>query len=404
MVAEKPEHKKEEIIEEEVEETDEFIPQEPALRLAEIRHLLSLDDTIVPASEKATLRVEATNICKKDNMSFLYKHTFGSDVDEELLKTMEEENKTKLAALEQERVEGEAGTDFDLQEHNMKKAKYLVQIGDKASAFPLLEECLSKAVGGTTRIDIANIALRLALAYDERKHWVSWTEKLSTLVDKDGDWERRNRTAIYKAAMLMSRNQVKEASALLVPGIPTYTCTELMSFDSMVTMTVLAALVSLNRVDLRNKIINSSDVTQALLDQPVLKNFLYSYYECKSEQFMKALVEMEPIILRNRYFAPHVSTYARQATLVAMKQYLTSFHSVTLAAMARAFGLTVESLESRLVEYIALGKLPAVINAVKGTVEVHSNDSKGVKYDNLVNIGDEVLSKATALAQRLTAL
>lgn len=397
----KKDPKVENIIDEEEEgDSEEFIPQEPSLKLAEIHHLLSLTDDLVDATERASLKEEALQIIKKYDMKYFYEYMFGDEADAALVKEMDETITKRIAEFDQELKDGEDTADFDVQERTLEKAKYLAQVGDQDRAIPLLEECLGKAIGGHTRIDIASIILRLVLSYDDKVKWSFWVNKVVELVDKEGDWERRNRTSIYRALMHVVSNDMGEAATLLMPAIPTYTCTELMSFDSMVLLAVITAVVSQNRVALHDKLVECSDAKQVLVEQPAIHDHLMDFYECRYKKYCNNLLNVYKLVMRNRFLHKHAFSYIRNARYVAYAQYLSAFRSVAIANMANTFGLKEPFLVEELIEGISSERLGIQLDGVNNAIEVHHGSSKMKSFDDLLASGDAVFTKITALDRK----
>lgn len=76
------------------------------------------------------------------------------------------------------------------------------------------------------------------------------------LIDEGGDWDRRNRLKVYKGVYCMSIRQFKEAAALFLDTIATFTSYELMTYPTFVTYTVLCSVIALERPQLREKVLH----------------------------------------------------------------------------------------------------------------------------------------------------
>ena len=112
-----------------------------------------------------------------------------------------------------------------------------------------------------------------------------------------------------------------------------------------------------------------------------------------------ALVDVYPAVARNRYAAPHAPYLLRELRIAAYAQFLQSYKSVTVAGMARAFGVTPPFLDAELARFIAAGRLPAKVDAVNGAVETTRPDSKNAQYHALLKSGDLLLNKVQKLAR-----
>jgi 26S proteasome regulatory subunit N7 len=59
-----------------------------------------------------------------------------------------------------------------------------------------------------------------------------------------------------------------------VDVIPTFNCPEVMTYDTLVFYAVITAMISLDRLNLRKKVIDSSEAVVSLLKQTDLKVYL----------------------------------------------------------------------------------------------------------------------------------
>jgi 26S proteasome regulatory subunit N7 len=98
------------------------------------------------------------------------------------------------------------------------------------------------------------------------------------------------------------------------------------------------------------------------------------------------------IILVRRY-------YMREVCVVAFTQFLESYRSVTLEAMAVAFGVTPEFLDHELADLISSKRIPATIDRVAGVVETNRPDAKNALYQMAIKQGDALLNKLQKLSK-----
>lgn len=75
-----------------------------------------------------------------------------------------------------------------------------------------------------------------------------------SLIDEGGDWDRRNRLKVYRGIYCMSIRDFKQAAALFLDTVATFTSYELMDYQSFVTYTVLCSMIAMERPDLREKV------------------------------------------------------------------------------------------------------------------------------------------------------
>ncbi len=87
--------------------------------------------------------------------------------------------------------------------------------------------------------------------------------------------------------------------------------------------------------------------------------------------------------------------------LVAYRQYLESFKSVTIDNMARAFGVTQEFLDAELSNFIYNGKISCKIDKVQGGIESNRPNRKQELFTETVRQGDALLNRVQKLARAL---
>jgi len=114
-------------------------------------------------------------------------------------------------------------------------------------------------------------------------------KKAEALIEEGGDWDRRNRLKVYNGLHLLSIRQFKRGGELFSDALSTFTASELLSYNDFVALTVISNTLTLNRVDLKKKIINAPEVIQVLPELPVLGDLVKNLYECHYDKFFIAL-------------------------------------------------------------------------------------------------------------------
>ncbi len=84
---------------------------------------------------------------------------------------------------------------------------------------------------------------------------------------------------------------------------------------------------------------------------------------------------------------------------VAYSQFLESYKSVTMDAMAKAFGVSISFLDSELSRFIAAGKLNCKIDKVAGILETNRPDAKNALYQSTIKQGDFLLNRIQKLSR-----
>ncbi|CAF1627730.1 unnamed protein product, partial [Didymodactylos carnosus] len=182
--------------------------------------------------------------------------------------------------------------------------------------------------------------------------------------------------------------------------VATFTSYELMDYQTFVTYTVICSVVALERPKLREKVIRGSEVLEILHGLPVIKDYLFSLYECRYGDFFKCLAAIEQNLLKkDRYLEKHVQYYVREMRIIAYNQLLQSYSSLTIKGMAQAFDCTDTFLDKELSRFIAAGRLNCKIDKVRGIIETTRPDSKNFLYQEVIKKGDLLLNRVQKLSR-----
>ena len=136
---------------------------------------------------------------------------------------------------------------------------------------------------------------------------------------------------------------------------------------------------------------------------PAFKSFLYSFYECRYNEFFRSLIEiMRDFVRLDVYLVHHSNFFLRGIRLRAYSQFLESYRSVTLASMAKEFGVSVDFVDGELASYIAAGKLNCKIDKVNGVVHIERTNTKNRDYQQILKKGDVLLNRIQRLSRIIT--
>ncbi|KAJ2936264.1 hypothetical protein H1R20_g832, partial [Candolleomyces eurysporus] len=324
-------------------------------------------------------------------------------LDSKLLAELESANEQELKRLDErladaEKTEGET----EISDALKAKANYLTRIGDKDKALAAQKLALEKTPGLGSRIDIVLTIARIGFFFGDTNLVTEYMAKAEKLIDEGGDWDRRNRLKVYTALHLISTRQFKRAADLFLDALSTFTATEVISFTDFVAMAVISGALCLGRVELKKKVISSPEVNQVIPDLPLLGDLVKNLYECHYDKFFVALAELEQsVLVPSRVLGVHARYYVREMRILAYTQLLESYRSLTLDSLARAFGVSVEFIDSELSRFISTSRLHARIDRVNGIVETTRPSLKTMQYEVVVKQGDVLLNEVQRLSKVL---
>jgi len=325
-------------------------------------------------------------------------------VDGKLLAKMKAANETRLKEIDdaiKDAIENEG--DMEVRDATMAKAQILARTADKSTAIAGYEEAekLPKTTSGQ-KLDCRFHLMRIGMFWGDIPMVESHVKVCQEVVDKGGDWERRNRLKVYEATYLLSIRSFKKAAMLLLESISTFTATELYSYNQFVFYTVVCSTIALDRKTIREKVIYAPEILQVVDDAPALEKMMTSLYKCCYRDFFSALVDVVDQLHLDPYLASHARYFLRQARIVAYTQYLESYHTVELSSMAATFGVGSAFLDSELSELVACGRLSCKIDKVKGVVCSNRPDSKNALYQQTIKQGDALLNRIQKLSRVIT--
>uniref|UniRef100_A0A914HD90 26S proteasome non-ATPase regulatory subunit 6 n=1 Tax=Globodera rostochiensis TaxID=31243 RepID=A0A914HD90_GLORO len=359
----------------------------------------------------ATIFLEMLKNITENEMAPFYEYAapqVGVPIDKAKLQKLKEQNAEKLEEFEKKIKDAEENLgESEVRQSHLAKAEYLCKIGDKERALAAFQQTFDKTVGIGYRIDLVFNMIRIGFFFMDHQIITDNIAKAKELMEKGGDWDRKNRLRSYEALYKMSVRDMRGAASLFLEAVPTFDAYELMNYETLIFYTLLCCVYALDRPDLKEKAIDCSEIQQQLNAEPtdknghlpLVKNLLTTFYNSEYAQFMLALAEMEKYLKRDRYMNPHYQFYTRALRVRAYQQFLTPYKTVSLEVMANCFGVSVEFVDKELFMFISSGALNVRIDAVKRVVEMGQMDGKNQQYKKLLHDGDILLNRVQKLSR-----
>ncbi|KAL0650747.1 hypothetical protein Bca4012_093438 [Brassica carinata] len=295
--------------------------QQPHLILAHKLFLLTHPD--VQDIEKVQLKSDVLSSIKSDGMAPLYETLAASSVlelDQSLLDSMRASNEEELKKLDEKLMESNSSImiswcleldvtelcavfkirgrlggvrcriadaeenlgESEVREAHLAKALYFIRISDKEKALEQLKLTEGKLLLLGKRWTLSSTHCSL--------HFSTWT--LIWLFEEGGDWERKNRLKVYEGLYCMSTRNFKKAASLFLDSISTFTTYEIFPYETFIFYTVLTSIITLDRVSLKQKVVDAPEILTVLGKIPFLSEFLNSLYECQYKAFFSAFAGM----------------------------------------------------------------------------------------------------------------
>lgn len=371
----------------------------PDMHLAQYRYLL----TLPWYDRKDEVKQKLLDAVFENKMVKFYEELctqFNWEVNKDFVQEASKHNEETLKQLE-DKIEDAVKNlgETEVRETNLAKAEFLLRVGDKAAAESAYRVTAEKTVALGQRLDIVLTLIRVGFFYNDKDLALRNIEKGFSLIEEGGDWDRRNRLKVYKAYYLMSIRAFEEAAQLFLATLPSFSAEELFDYKQNVYYTTLTSIVSLDRVTLKQKVVDSPEILTVILTLPNLDQLLNSFYNSEYQKFFVALASITDQMREDPALQEHVKFFSREMRIRAYQQFLESYRSVQLKSMAHAFGVTEEYLDGELARFIYLGRLNCRIDAVGGVIETIRPDTKNAQYHNTIKQGDLLLNRIQKLSR-----
>ena len=292
--------------------------------------------------------------------------------------------------------------DVEVRDAILDKAQFLKdEARDFAQAERIFREAFDMSGGASRKMEILFEIILMSLEKMDLEKLKQDVTTCKVLVEDGADWDKKNKLKIYEGVYCMLIRDFKKASELLLSSVATFTCVELLDYKEFIFYAVIMGLLISDRPTIKKEIIHSPDVLSVIRDIPHLRQFSDSFYQCEYKQFFQSFVHILDRISTDKYLKAHTSYYAKEMRLVAYRQYLEAFKSVTVDNMAQAFGVDNEFLDVELSNFIYIGKLNCKIDKVSGVIESNRSNKKVQLFNETVRKGDALLDRVQKLARAL---
>ncbi|KRZ72876.1 26S proteasome non-ATPase regulatory subunit 6 [Trichinella papuae] len=398
----------------------------PDLSIAQYQFLLC--HTEYDPKKKIEVKEKLMEAITKNEMGKYYEYVskvLGIPVNKELMERLTKQNKEKLEKFEADIIDAEKSQgESEVRDAWLKKAEYLSQIGDRDASLKALSYTYDRTVGVGKQIDIIFHQIRIGFFYMNHTLIKEKFQEVHKLIEQGGDWDRKNRLKAYEGYYALAIRDFKKAASLLLDAVCTFTSYELITYETLVFYTVVAAMLgnfivgdlltlnlkentfhiiksilALSRNELRDKVVNSAEIREQLYSQQDLRRYLHSLYECDYAGFFSCLADLETRMKFDRILAPHYTHYCRMMRAKAYQQLLSSYRSLTLRYMGEAFGVSPQFMDKELHYFISSGHLTCKIDRVRGVVETNQVNSRNVQYAALIRDGDVLLNRIQKLSR-----
>ncbi|MEW5313848.1 MAG: hypothetical protein WDW38_005381 [Sanguina aurantia] len=301
----------------------------PLMTPAPILWIFLLKVSDAPGLDKPAIQAEVLAAVDKDALAPLYSYVcaeLGLPVDEAKLAGYREINAAKIKEIEDKIVDAQENLgETEVRDALLAKAEYLASIGDKDAAVAAFTKTEEKTAGGGNKLDLIFSQIRLFMLYEEWRSVQRLVLRAKKMCEEGGDWERKNKLKVYEAVLALYTRDFKHAAELLLDSTATFTATELFPYSTLILYAVVASLISVPRVSLKAKVVDSPEILTVLGTLPHLEPLLHSLYYCRYREFFSSFVEVVDTMKLDPYLQPHIRYYMREIRVVVYSQFPESY-------------------------------------------------------------------------------
>ncbi len=221
-----------------------------------------------------------------------------------------------------------------------EKAKLFKEHKMKEEAIEQFKSVIEKTQSFNLKMDAYFEILHIGIIYKDLALLSEYRDKCSKALQEGGDWEKRNRLKVYEGLFHLLQRNFKDAGRLFLEALMTFTNYELFDYKTFVFYTCITNIITVDRVTLKNRIVDNSDVLSCIREIPHLQNFLESFYNGQYQTFFKTFSEIIKRTSEDFFLSKHNNYFIKEMRIKVYTQFLQSFKSVTIDNMAQCFGVS----------------------------------------------------------------
>ena len=164
---------------------------------------------------------------------------------------------------------------------------------------------------------------------------------------------------------------------------------------------VLCALATMDRKELE-QLVMMPEIKSLLDDEPIVKDLLLSFYDCKYSASFEAMEKLHPRIFFDVFLGTHASHLTKAMRQNALRQYASPYVTLSLDKMSAAFQCTRPNLELELRQLIQLGKIQARMDLAAGVLKATRTNRKEIAAIKMLTAATKLEQDTLSVARLLS--
>lgn len=406
--------------EEEVEEMKEKMrlrkiaeeKQDELLEIAQLRYIIIAAGGVSNDEKESTYKTLLAKIKNVGAVAYYQEKVIGEGLPKRVSKPqteseisafvseMKKENEEKLNKLKESLADAEKNKGpVEVEEARLAIAEHYANTATEAEALEQFSKVKPETISTGRKIDVVLRMFRFGLYWEDIPLMKLNLDEATKLMQIGGDWDRQNRLKVYNGVYALQQRDIAKASEHFLSCVATFTSYEVIHFNTFVFWTVVTSIISLDRVTIKKELVDNSEILSVIHSMPEIQKLLNSFYGGSYKEYFEALLAIEPLLLRDRFFAPHIRWLFRELRLKAYLQFLEAYKSVTIKNMAESFGVSVSFIDVEIAQFISSKRINARIDKVAGVIETSRADKRNAEFQQILKNGDALLNKLQKLAR-----
>lgn len=202
-------------------------------------------------------------------------------------------NPEELAAIDARIKQAQDdGDDVQLRDAYIAKAELYAAHEQHSDAIEQYNLALGKTAGAQKKLEYQLAVLHIYFKLADFGRFGEQLELCKRLNDEGGDWEKKNKLLVYEGLWLIKKRDLESAAVTLLSCVNTFNAPEILSFEQLVFYGVALGMVTLQRKELKAKVIDNSDIIAVLREDATLYDYLFSLYERRYRDFFGNLSKL----------------------------------------------------------------------------------------------------------------
>lgn len=163
----------------------------------------------------------------------------------------------------------------------------------------------------------------------------------------------------------------------------------------------LCALASLDRAELRRRVIDNEAFSAVLACMPQAQQLLEDFVASRYASLFARLADLRPRMQLDNVLAPLAAELESTIRQKALKQYFGPYSVVDLSRMAEAFACDAAHLEDELAQLIADDHIQARIDSHNKRLYARQTDERADAFTAVINAGETYVQNMQAMLLKL---